>query len=92
MNTKKIITFTLAFTVLTLPALVLAHGGANDGDGATIDTDGHHAGASALVVAGSAAWWGLIVVSAILMSALSYWVYRYVQVAPVKKVTPETKK
>lgn len=89
MNTKKVITHTLAFAVITLPVIALAAGGhdANEAPHA----DSHEVGTSAIVIAGSTAWWGLIAVSTILMSALSYWVYHYVQVAPVKKITPENK-
>lgn len=89
MNTKKIITHTLAFGVIALPVIAFAAGGhdANEAPHA----DGHNAGAPAIVSPGSPAWYGLIAVSVLLMSALSYWVYHYIQVAPVPKMTPKTK-
>ena len=88
MNKKKILINTLALTALILPAIVAAHGGVDDGH---VDADGHTEGASSLVTAGSVAWLGLMAVSLLLMSALSYWVYRYTQVPPVKKSIPENK-
>lgn len=84
MNKRKIITHTIAAAVLLLPALALAHGGVDDGDG-VIDADGHHAGGSELLKAWSSHWWGLLAVSSLLTSGLSYLVWKYIQVAPVKK-------
>ena len=53
---------------------------ANDGH-----TDHTHApGASSILVPGSSAWWGVMFVSLVLMSLLSYGVWKYLQVAPVQ--------
>ena len=85
MNTKKIITHTLVLAILTLPALVFAEPGHDANPGV------HKSGAPVPVYAGSVAWWSLIAVSVVAMSALSYWVYRYIQVAPVTKASLEKK-
>lgn len=52
------------------------------GDGHT-DHD-HSAGGSSLLVAWSARWWGLLLLSIGLTGALSYGVYQYLQVPEVK--------
>ena len=88
---QKIAATLLAGSVLLLPMIAAAHGGVDDGDGGVVDPDGHHAGASALMKAGSPAWLGLLFVSIALMSALSYGVWKFLQVAPPKKAAPATK-
>ena len=49
----------------------------------------HKAGGSDLLVPGSARWFGLLAVSLVVTALLSYWVYRYIQVAPVVMTKPE---
>ncbi len=44
----------------------------------------HKAGGSDLLVPGSTRWFGLLAVSLVITALLSYWVYRYIQVAPVE--------
>ena len=85
---NKVLIHTLAFSALVLPAIALAHGGVDDGH---IEADGHSDGTSALLVAGSVRWFGLLAFSTLLTALLSYGVYRYIQVAPVKMSKPEIK-
>lgn len=54
-----------------------------------VASDGHtdhtHApGASSILEPGSGAWWGVMFVSLLLMSLLSFGVWKYLQVAPVQ--------
>lgn len=77
--------FQPALTIVALtcmPLFALAHGGVEDGH---MEAGGHAAGASALLVAGSAAWWGLLFVSILITGVLSLVVWRYLQVPQVKK-------
>jgi hypothetical protein len=91
MTTKKILAHSLALAVLVLPAVALAHGGVDDGHvEAVVDT--RPTGASALLVPMSLPWIGLLAASSVITAGLSYWVYRYIQVAPVGKSKPEEKK
>ncbi len=81
-TSQQLTTTLLATAVLLLPVIALAHGGVDDGH---VDADGHHAGASELLHAWSPQWWGLLAVSTILTSGLSYLVWKYLQVEPPKK-------
>ena len=93
MNKRSIITHGIAFALLTLPAITMAHGGEDDGhieEVVTLATQ--PAGASALLRAWSMQWFGLLFVSSLITALLSYWVYRYIQVAPIEKKEPEEKK
>jgi hypothetical protein len=59
------------------------------GDGHTDHT--HTAGGSDLLKAWSSRWWGLLVAATLLTSGLSFLVWKYLQVAPIKKtVAPST--
>jgi hypothetical protein len=53
------------------------------GDGHTDHT--HTAGGSDLLKAWSSRWWGLLVAATLLTSGLSFLVWKYLQVAPIKK-------
>lgn len=90
MNTRKILIHMLVASSLLLPAFALAHGGVDDGDG-VVDPDGHHAGASALLVPFSGRWWGIMATAIILMSALSFGVWKYLKVETPKSETPAKK-
>lgn len=87
MTTKKILTHVLAGAALFIPMAALAHGGVADGH---VDADGHAVGSSELLRPWSPRWWGLMAFALAAMSALSYGVYRYIQVAPVKPTPPKT--
>jgi len=85
----------LASAVLALPLVALAHGGVDDGhiEEVVVETGTHSAGASELIRAWTPRWWGLLITSGLLTSALSYGVWKYLQVRPSKKsVSPETPK
>lgn len=69
-----------------LPLVASAHGPVADGQ---VHVDGHALGTSSLLVPLSPIWWGLMIFSLVFMSALSYGVYRYIQVAPVKPFPPK---
>jgi len=73
----------IALIALVVPAVVLAHGGIPDGH---VDEPAQVvAGASALLVAFSPVWWGLLGVSALLTTALSFGVWKFLHVPPVKR-------
>lgn len=75
-----------ASIVLALPIIALAHGEIDDGHvEAAADMATHSAGASELIKAWTPRWWGLLLVSGGLTSALSYGVWKYLQVRPVQK-------
>jgi hypothetical protein len=85
----------LASAVLAIPMIALAHGGVDDGhiEEVIVDTGTHSAGASELIKAWTPRWWGLLLTSTLLTSALSYGVWKYLQVVPPKKAgSPEEKK
>ncbi len=44
----------------------------------------HSSGESSILLPGTALWFVVLAVSILLMSLLSYWVWRYLQVAPIK--------
>lgn len=76
----------LASAVLAVPLIVSAHGGVDDGDAEVVaGTVAHHAGASELLKAWTPRWWGLLLTSALITSALSYGVWKYLQVRPPEK-------
>jgi hypothetical protein len=97
---KPLFALALAALVLpfvTVPVFAFAHGDVEDGheepavvvaasDGHT-DHD-HSSGASALLVSGSSAWWGLLFLSLGLTTLLSYGVWKYLQVPAVSKDSP----
>ncbi len=90
-TSQQLTTTLLASTLLLLPVIALAHGGVDDGDAAgPLDADGHHVGASELLIAWSPKWWGLLAVSTLLTSGLSFLVWKYLQVVPPKKSIPPT--
>jgi len=84
MNKKLVVSQTVAFALLTIPALVFAHGGINDGhiEG---DVGTEIVGVSALLQAFSPAWWGLLGVSTLLTTAISFGVWKFLHVPPIKK-------
>lgn len=85
----------LASAVLTLPLIAAAHGGVDDGhiEEVVVETGTHSAGSSELLKAWTPRWWGLLIVSSALTGALSYGVWKYLQVRPPKKsVTADTPK
>lgn len=83
----------LASTVLAIPFIALAHGAVPDGHVEVAEAVAPSAGSSALIKAWTPIWWGLLGVSTLLTSALSYGVWKYLQVAPPKKSgVPEEKK
>lgn len=88
-TSQQLGTTILAAAVLLLPVIALAHGGVDDGDG-VVDADGHHAGASELLVALSARWWGLLAVATLLTSGLCFLVWKYLQVSLPKKAISAT--
>lgn len=88
MDKRQIFVHTLAAAAIMLPFLAFGHGGEDDGhvEEAVVKTT---AGASALLKAFSPQWWGLLVVSAILTAALSFGVWKYLQVPVPKKNAAE---
>ncbi|MDO8520922.1 MAG: hypothetical protein Q7S52_02305 [bacterium] len=99
MNKKRIVAYVVALLVLIVPAVVLAHGAIDDGhiEEAVIASDGHmdhdHSiGGSELLVAFSAAWWGLLGVSTLLTALLSFGVWKFLRVPPVKGAEIRDKK
>lgn len=85
----------LASAVLAIPMIAMAHGGVDDGhiEEVIVDTGTHSAGASELIRAWTPRWWGLLLTSTLLTSALSYGVWKYLQVRPPQKsMTPPTAK
>ena len=82
---QQFVAAALASAVLVLPLVAMAHGGVSDGD---VDADGHSEGASALMKAGSPRWLGLLAFSVLSIGGLSYGVWKYLQVAPPKKIEP----
>ncbi|GEM_PF-3039198 len=87
--TPKYITSLVVLGFFTaVPFVALAHNGVDDGDMPV--TDVHQAGGAALMKAFSAQWWTVLGVSLVIMAALCYGVWRYLQVPPVmKKNTPQ---
>lgn len=83
MKSRHILTHSLALAALTLPILALAHGGVEDGHVEDVVAVQPAAGASALLLPWTTAWFGLLAVSTLITSLISYGVYRYVQVPPV---------
>ena len=77
----------LASAVLAIPLIVSAHGGVDDGhiEEVVVETATHSAGASELLRAWTPRWWGLLITSGLLTSALSYGVWKYLQVRPPQK-------
>lgn len=93
MSKKKLFVHIAAFGTLTIPVIVLAHGGVDDGhleEAVVLPTQ--PAGASALLVAFSPAWWGILGVSALLTATLSFGVWKFLQVPPVKSTDVRDKK
>ena len=93
MNTRAILTHSITLLALAIPAIVSAHGGVDDSHMETLLVNTPRAtGASALLMPWSGRWFGLLAVSLLITSLLSYWVYRYIQVAPIEKKKIEEKK
>lgn len=90
MHKRQIFVHTLAAAMMLLPFIVLAHGGEDDGhvEEVVVKTT---AGASALLKPFSSEWWGLLAVSSVLTAALSFGVWKYLQVPNPKasKKSPE---
>ncbi len=83
-TTHKILVHSLACAALVIPAVVMAHGGVDDGH-TEVETTQRAAGASALLVPLSPRWFALLAVSSAITALLSYGVYRYLQVPEVKR-------
>jgi len=79
---QRLSRFTPIAALLIMPFFALAHDGVDDGHIEAID---HSAGSSALLVAGSLEWWGLLFVSVLITGVLSFIVWKYLQVPPIKK-------
>ncbi len=69
--------FLLATGNWQLVTIASAHGGVDDGH---VDASGHALGASALLKAFSPQWWALLLVALLITSALSYFMWRFLQV------------
>ena len=92
MPAKKILIHVVALAVLMLPVAVFAHGAVQDehAEEAVMASDGHtdhdhSVGGSELLVAFSSAWWGLLGVSVLLTVLLSFGVWKFLHVPPIKK-------
>ncbi len=90
----RIITYIFAFIALPLIAVAdctTEHAHAGE-EGCAAVQEAANFGASALLVPMSMKWWGLLIVSAVLTSILSYIVWRYLQVPLPKKSSDTVKK
>jgi membrane protein implicated in regulation of membrane protease activity len=83
--THKVFTHSMVFASLVIPAVVLAHGGVDDGHVEAVPAAAPAVGASALLLPMTPRWFALLAVSSVITALLSYGVYRYLQVPEVKK-------
>lgn len=87
----NILARSLALVSPLLPVIALAHGGVEDGhpEEAIPVAVAHVTTAPELLIPGSINWFALLAVSILITSALSYGVYRYIQVPPVETKKPD---
>lgn len=90
MSINKVFIHAITFAALTLPVIVFAHGEVPDGH--VEDIVVNHPGASALLQPFSSVWWGLLGSSALLTALLSFGVWKFLRVPPVKSTEIRDKK